>query len=330
MLNDLIISNIRKSLNIISQRGLSFSLNSGELNFLPSFDRNKIDGQIVCAQADYFGFYALRSALRGLGLSTNFLVAGQRTLSDDLYGPTVVSLYTAAYHVVESLLALSGRVWVNLQAHEDSSSATVPLIIVGCLTRDNSWIFENRRRTHLSRWKELRPILLDADPHLLQCFQDLFQHFFRGRYKSRTPLKLYLEALDSANPLPIGEPFSLREKVDEFLEMIAESRHTSHYGGFGSDPFAYEATINGELHNRKGMAARARAFEEFVRGVIDEMSTKLDEFLGELKLPETVKTALFLSVGFPWFDEPQYDLIQPKQLGVRLKRLFHSICDGQP
>ena len=322
MLNDLILSNIRKSLRSINQQRLKFSFRPGELNFLPSFE--SVNGSIVCAQVDYFGFYALRSALRGLELSTNFLVAGQRTLNDNLYGPAVVSLYTAAYHVVESLLALSGRVWI-VEDKKRPQDTDAPSVVVGLLTRHNTWKFEKRRRGHSQHWKELRPVLLNADAELPPYFQDLFQHFFRGRYKSRTPRKSYLTALRSANPLPVGEPFSLQEKVDEFLHMIAQSRHDALYTGFGSDPLAYEAAVNGELANGTHMAAQARALENFARGVADEVSAKLDELLGNLELSETVKSALFLSVGFPWFDTPEHDLIQPKELAMRLKRVSCSI-----
>ena len=340
MLNDLIRSNIRKSLRSIDQQQLKLSLCPGcpgELYLLPSFEQ--VNGSIVCAQVDYFGFYALRSALRGLELSTNFLAAGQRTLNDNLYGPAVVSLYTAAYHLVESLLALSDRVWIDLgdkkRSKDDkkhskddkkhSKDTDALSVVVGRLTRHNTWKFEKRSRWHSHRWKELRPVLLKADAELLPCFQDLFQHFFRGRYKSRTPLKSYLTALGSANPLPVGEPFSLQEKVIEFLQMIAQSRHEALYTGFGSDPLAYEAAVNGELVNGTHMAAQARALENFARGVADEVSAKLDELLGNLELSEAVKSALFFSVRFPWFDPPKYDLIQPKELAIRLKRVSCSI-----
>ena len=320
MLDDLTLSNIRKSLHIIDQRGLELSLDRDELTFLPSFKR--VNEDIVCAQADYFGFYALRAALRGLELSTNFLAAGQRTLNDDLYGPAVLSLYTAAYHVVESFLALSGRVWIDLG---DDPDTDLPPVIAGLLTRRNTWAFENRKRGHSHYWQELRPILLNADAESLPYFQDLFQHFFRGRYKSRTPLKDFLEAWCSENPLPVGEPFSLQEAVDKFLHMIADSRHGALYTGFGSDPFAYEAAVNGESVTKEQMAAQARAFEKFAREVIGEVSAKLDELLGNLNLSKAVKSALFLSVYFPWFDTPRHDLIQPRDLAMRLKRVSHSI-----
>ena len=319
MLNDLLLSNIRKSLRVIDQRGLEFSIPPGELNLLPSF--NRVNGDIVCTQADYFGFYALRTALRGLELSTNFLVAGQRMLNDSLYGPAVASLYTAAYHVVGSFLALSGRVWIDLGDKQHSQDTDTPSAYVGLLTRHNRWVFEKRPRTHASRWKEVRPVLLKADTESLPYFQDLFQHFFRGRYKSRTPIESYLEVLGSANPLPVGEPFSLREKVDEFLHMIADSRHAALYTGFGSDPLAYEAAVNGESVTGEHMAAQARAFEKFTREVIDEVSATLDELLGELHLSKAVKFVLSLSVWYPWFDTPKYDLIQPKELAMRLKRV---------
>ena len=196
---------------------------------------------------------------------------------------------------------------------------------MGLLTRHNRWVFEKRPRTHAGRWKDLRPVLLKADTESLPYFQDLFQHFFRGRYKSRTPLKSYLKALGSANPLPVGEPFSLQEKVDEFLDMIAESRHTALYTGFGSDPLAYEAAVNGELVNREHMAAQARAFEKFARGIVDEVSATLDELLGDLNLSKAVKSALFLSVWYPWFDTPKHDRVRPEELAMRLKRVSRSI-----
>ena len=342
MLNDLIFPNIRKSLHVIDQRGLEFSFDRGELPSLPSFKR--VNGNIVCAQADYFGFYVLRSALRGLELSTNFLVAGQRTLNDGLHGPAVASLYTAAYHVVESFLALSGRVCIDPGDKKRSQETDAPSVYAGLLTHRNSWAFEKRRRTHAGRWKDLRPVLLKADAESIPYFQDLFQHFFRGQYKSRTPIKSYLKALGSANPLPVGEPLSLRDEwrpspkarqksrkqkklkiVDKFLWMISESRHDALYTGFGSDPLAYEAAVNGEWVNEGHMAAQARAFEKFAREVIDEVSAKLDELLGNLNLSEAVKVALFLSVWWPWFDTPRYDLIQPKELAIRLKRVSRSI-----
>ena len=342
MLNDLILANMRKSLRIIDQRGLEFSLRPGELDLLPSF--NEVNGDIVCAQADYFSFYALRAALRGLELSTNFLVAGQRMLNDGLHGPAVASLYTAAYHVVGSFLALSGRVWIDRGDKQHSQDADTPSVYVGLLTCHNRWVFKKRPRTHASRWKEVRPVLLKADAESLSYFQALFQHFFRGRYKSRTPLKAYLEASGSANPLPVGEPFSLRDEwrpspkdrqkirkqknlkiVDKFLYMIAESRHDALYTGFGSDPPAYEAAVNGEWVNEEHMAAQARAFEKFARGVVDEVSAKLEELLGNLNLSEAVKFALFLSVWYPWFDTPKHDRIQPEELAMRLKRLSRIV-----
>ena len=342
MLNNLVFSNIKKSLDVIDQRGLKFSFEPGELNLLPSF--NTVNGDIVCAQADYFGFYALRSALRGLELSTNFLVAGQRTLNDGLHGPAVASLYTAAYHVVESFLALSGRVSIDLGDEKHSQDADAPRVFAGLLTIGNRWVFEKRRRTHAGRWKDLRPVLLKADAESIPYFQDLFQHFFRGQYKSRTPIKSYLKALGSANPLPVGEPLSLRDEwcpspkarqksrkqkklkiVDKFLHLITKSRHGALYTGFGSDPLAYEAAVNGEWVNEGHMAAQAKAFENFAREIVDEVSAKLDELLGNLDISEAVRSVLFLSVWWPWFDTPRYDLIQPKELGMRLERISRRI-----
>ena len=124
----LLQANIQKSVRVLASMPAASDQNGPEMHrgaqsgpfpldppsLWPMFRQDK--GRICCEQAEYFGFYALRAALRGCFLATNHLSGSLILLQHELLSPAVLTSYTAAFHALHAFLALHGRSIVDTPA----------------------------------------------------------------------------------------------------------------------------------------------------------------------------------------------------------------------
>jgi hypothetical protein len=263
------------------------------------------DGSMIhCAQADYVGFYAFQQAVRCLLLGVNHHVAGDLLVTSDLYGPAVASYYTSAYHALHAFLALEGRVFFEspiwpIPSRRPTHGRRGPFI--GLLTRNNSWVFESRQRTHRAKWREVRQAFPQPNdlPH---AFHGLFDYMYQG---------VFQRGADPVDVIQNPDRFRIRlaDRFTEFLNRIAETRHQSIYESFGSDPHVVEALWNRDAFSTSGIDNQSLHFGGFAGTLLLNVASNVQNLIEKLNPTPEVRTALLLSIHIPWFDEPQIDSI---------------------
>jgi hypothetical protein len=311
----LVATNIEQSFKRLAENGANYradfqSIASKEpsykkpfavdgLTFRPILYRKGAD--LLSAQEDYLGFYALQQAIRGLLLGVNHCVGGNVLLVEELYGPAVASYYTAAFHGLYGFLALSGRVFLDstswpIESQRPPGDQSERFIAV--LTRRNQWILELRPRNHRSRWGEVRQVHAVNPDSLPECFEILFNYMYRGCHQPGVAL---VEAINNPQKYRVR----LADRLDQFLERIAESRHDSLYASFGSDPNVMEALWNGDTFTEHGIENQAIHFGAFALALLIDVGRDLNDLIRRISITPEIKTALALSVLSPWFDTPR-------------------------
>jgi len=320
-MNDLLLANIRKSLKLLNTGDIRLSLLPDDCTWRPIV-RNTPEG-IVCPQADYFGFYALRNAFRGVLLGANYLASGQAILVQSLYGPAVTLFYTASFHALHSFLALNGRVVIELTPTKKGHAEDIGDMVIAILNKKNQWIFEPRKRSHVGRWLELESIFAPRKYEIPAYFKDLFDYFFtgRGHYKCKVPLKEYVRRTSKGEKISPGTPYEVRDKLKEFLRMVAETRHIAMYESFGSDPVVVEGLINRDIFSTRGIDRQANQFERFATTFFQDITERLNWLIEQIEIEKDVRSWLFVSVYTQPFDEPEYDILYPENLASDLKSL---------
>ena len=245
------------------------------------------NGLVCCAQQKYLGFFVLRQAVRSLLLGVNYHVAGDVLLQMGLYGPAVASYSTAAYHALHSFLALEGRVLLDtpiwpLPSRSPREDQRQPYIAL--LTVRNSWVFEPRPRNHRSKWLEVRQAFASSPDALPACFHKLFGYMYRGVSQRGVDL---VERMMNPGKYRVR----LADRFGEFLTRIAETRHLSIYGSFGSDPNVVEALWNGDVFSTRGIDNQAIQFGDFAGSLLMCISSDICAVIGRLNpSPELRKT----------------------------------------
>ena len=97
------------------------------------------------------------------------------------------------------------------------------------------------------------------------------------------------------------------------LERIAASRHGALYATFGSDPYVFEALVNGDAHTTYGIGKQAELFVSFAEALLREVAGGTLDIIGELR-DRKARTWLFLCTYVPWFDSPKYEQLQNAEL----------------
>jgi hypothetical protein len=258
-------------------------------------------GVVLCAQESYFGFFVLQQALRCLLLGVNYQVAGDVLFERELYGPAVATYYTSAYHTLHAFLALEGRVLFDcpiwpIPSRSPSPDRRQPYIAL--LTARNSWVFERRARSHRRKWLEVQQAFTSSPDDLPGCFHSLFDYMYRGVFQRGVDL---LDRIENPGRYQVR----LADRFEEFLIRIAETRHTSIYGSFGSDPNVVEALWNGDVFSRRGIDNQAGQFGKFAGSLMVCVSSDVHSIIGRVNPNPEVRTALMLSIHMPWFDDPQ-------------------------
>lgn len=216
-------------------------------------------------QESFFGFYALRNAIRGSLIGARMIQAGAHLEKGQFLAPSVSMYYAGAFHALTAFLSLRGRALVEtvlgppvVVLRKESTHTTCrqmdrhPEAVMAILTRNNRWVFEPRARSHRRRWDELRQVF--ASP--AQAIPEFVVDFCR-----------YLTCYDP-------EHASACELLDRGLQRLVEMRHESIYVGYGFDDVVYYDLINRDRFSDTGIDLRARSFREFAtRMLIDSIET---------------------------------------------------------
>ena len=142
----------------------------------------------------------------------------------------------------------------------------------------------------------------------------LFSYLYRGSYQRGVDI---VEVVRN----PAKYRVKLADKLDEFLDRIAETRHESLYASFGSDPHVMEALWNGEAFTERGIENQAIHFGGFAHGLLTEVAADLNTLADRLDMTPDLRNALALSAFHPWFDTLRIDQIANHELRQRTQSL---------
>ncbi|HZF09697.1 MAG TPA: hypothetical protein VFE33_12980 [Thermoanaerobaculia bacterium] len=274
------------------------------LSAFPVIYRN--GGELRCAQGSFFGFYLLCHAIRSCLSAVNFQIGGWLSANSSLYGPASGLFYTAAYHALAGFLAAHGRVLVDEQTFTWVFGEEKPQVVAACLTKENTWKFEGRRRSHDARWLELKSLFVRSSFEIPPYFRRLFSALYPNRYKRGVDI---LEILSN----PKEHRAQLEDHIDEFLLRIAEIRHVAIYHSFGDDPHIVDALFNREPvpGAEKKLGNQSRELGLFSQCLLEDATAAVRRIVEGLKVPKNVKLFLYLGSGQPWMDKPRSELWEP-------------------
>lgn len=297
-----LVNNLRSSIEYLEQERLSFGID-GEFRLWPSFEREGDTGY-VSPQAPFFGIYALSRAFRGIFSSVNYHMAGDILSHRKLYAPAVSSFYAAAFHQLESFLALRGRVFFALPNLSTE-------FCLGIL-KNKKWTFRRYRDSHARRWREILSLPEQERNALPACFENLFRYFYRGKHKERISAYALLKLSPSDRWKYIhGTSYCLEEKLKEFLEQIPRNRHEAIYRSFGSDVEAYDAMMSGDNDYGHGLHLKADAYGQFSTAFLSELCSELRDATKAVTYTPEIRENVGLITNFIpcWYDSPKFDQI---------------------
>lgn len=287
------------------------------ININPTFFKR--NDQIKCVQEYFFGVYALRLIFRGLILATNHFVAGKNLEKEMLFGPAISCFYSASFHLLHSYLALNGKVFIepvkSTRLIEPSFSPDIRKILLGVYQKKgNTWSFQVKSRNHKDKWAELKSLL--ALPKTRpESFSVLFCYFYGADLSWVRSKEGHAFEFDKY----------LNDRMDGFIEMIANTRHFSIYQSFGSDPEVVDAIVNGETFNDRVMDSQMAAFSKFSEQLYFECLELVSLLVDGIKIDNAVREAISLLVFHPYFDTPKVSLVKNEELRFRLKWLYELI-----
>lgn len=272
-----------------------FSLH-GDLTIFPVMFGT--DGGLRSAHEHTFGFYALRTAVRGLFLSVQFSSESQHALGRKRLGPAVLLGYTSAYHTLHALLALRGCVysdsddliWPLASQQKKKPSATATRLSSG-----GQWRPGGCRRSHTQRWLEVDALFKNDLGQLHDGFSMLYEHHH--------PESRVDPALLAVSPAWMRRPRkTLAEALNGLLRGIAEVRHRAHYLSSGSDPGVVDAQINREKFDDDGIERTAELMVAFAAMQLRECAKQTSDLLPSLQMSAKIREVFFLSCYYPPFD----------------------------
>lgn len=246
---------------------------------IPWFYRD-LSHEFQSPQQPFFGIYAVKNILRGILLGLRFIQGGDLLRENNFLAASIFSYYTAAFHLLHSYLAINGRIIIDIvkgpvnvinygktsTSSNPSLYATVsyepleptPETIIAILTRQNSWKFEPRARSHSRKWKELEPIFIELGYDIPEFFYSFFEYI-----------------------LSYGKDSSFKgdNSIQDGLKRLSEIRHEAIYQGYGFDDFFYNGVVNRDLDWSSGFEIKSERYREFATGFLTH---SINEFL-ELK-----------------------------------------------
>lgn len=292
---------------------------------VPWFYRDST-GTLQSPQSSFFGFYALRNILRGTFLSLRFIQAGDLLRKNNFLAASIFSYYTASFHLLNSFLAIHGRVIVDIVhgpikiiKHKKNKSSRItksasvgyttldpaPEIVMAIHTKQNKWVFESRARSHSRRWKELEQIFIESDYDVPEFYYNFFE---------------YILSYGSSIHVP-SEPKVL---VKEGMTRLTEIRHESIYSGYGADDFVHDGLINRDLFDSTGIDMKSKAYHNLSTGLISHAVDEIMnvKYLIPLDHWNEVQSLMFSSIFTPPFELSNFTLEGANELNDKIGNIF--------
>lgn len=339
-MNALLLSNIKKALRIVAEENPQipdYLINRENLGSekSPAFEISKtlakvaaqpipwfyrdIANELQSPQETFFGFYVLRNAIRGIFLGLRNIQAGDLLRKYDFLSASVMSYYTAAFHLLSSFLALNGRIIIenllpvkvlwgkNGVNHVKSILASSSYsIIIARITKNNTWRFENLPRTHKAVWRELEDIILKHTDKITTFFKSFFRYV------------LYYE-----------NSLSEIDLVRKGIQRLIEVRHESVYRGYGYDNIAHDAITNHDHAISWDIERKSVNYRDFGIGLL---TLSVDE-TAELKQKvdaenwDSIQTLLMGSIITPPFEIGDLTLSGKPKLTKDIVRIYNWVMN---
>jgi len=341
----LLAANIKKSLKIIAEDNpqippnlievidedpsITKSISRAEILMkiaaqrIPWFYRDESE-KLQSPQASFFGFYALRNLIRGIFLSLRFIQAGQLLKRNNFRAASILSFYTASFHLLNSFLAAHGRVIVDIVhggpikiiKHKQSETAQysslnhAPEIVMAILTNNNKWIFESRSRSHSRRWTELEQVFIKTDYDVPDFFYSLFEYILSYGPSSYAP----------------QEPSEL---LKEGIYRLTEIRHESIYIGYGDDDFVHDELINRDFSGICGIDLKSNAYHSFAMDFLKYVIEDVMEMKNIVPLVHwnEVQSLMYNSIYTPPFEPFDFKMEDNKELNEKIEDIFVWLTD---
>jgi len=272
-----------------------------------------------------FGFYVLPNAIRGIFKSINFHAAGNSSLNDKLFAPSILNYYTSAFHNLETFLALNGILYFfpSIIKNEEKIESVNQLTVLRYSFKKNKWCIEGGKLSHKDRWFELKRIFSD-EINTPTVFLNLFDYFFKASYHNKI-IKNPIFAKYYKNKKPI----LYKENIDEFLKLISNTRHLSAYNSFGSDPTVIGDLINHDIYSDDGIDLQAKYYHYLSKRFMEINLENITHIINELRINSKIKEAVWLTTLNEYFDEVKFNKIEDKNLMNNLIELYNWLRNSK-
>jgi hypothetical protein len=273
------------------------------------------DDKLDSPQLQFFGFYVLRSAIRGAMLAANFYASGRLLLAREHYGPAVALFYTALFHLCQAYLALHGKVTVSPVLTEPfvlierelkmigHAEWPQPQMVLCTLTSCSRWIIEGRSRSHGTIWREVGSVLMsDEDgkvPHWLSAF---------------------LEHIRQDSPEELADA-----DIPELLSRLAAFRHKALYEGIGIPESSMAPSGPGQVIFATALSSRASHFEKLTSKWLEHVLDYAVPLLVDCQPDGTLRRALITGIASPAMDPPALEWLEGCDSYELFERLTHWI-----
>jgi hypothetical protein len=280
-MNQLFNSNIKKSVEFLSgNSGLmktfhdlhfAYFIVAGKeaklAQITPSFKKEP-SGILILSDEEYldlspstpsFVIYAIKTILRSILLSFRFIQSGDMLLDKKFYSLSVFSYYTASFHILQSFLALNGRVVVRPTDQQRCDLGLNKALIMSRLTKCNRWCFEGFSQNHASMWREASDIFETINKDTLEHF--LF--FFK-----------YMIAIEQS------PPSDKQQLISDGLKKLPKIRHEAIYEGYGFDDYVFNSVISDEKDrfSLKELENKSIVYKMFARQFLKLTLMEIFEF----------------------------------------------------
>jgi hypothetical protein len=294
-------------------------IDNGEINFCVSIGKNNIGifpslalkskNSYMSDQSEHFSFYLLRTVFRGINLSVNFLAGGVKCQKENLYGPSTLLFYSSAFHTLNAYLAINGRVIVKHVLGINQKILPDVSIFAIFNNEKKEWSINKSDPKHKDRWILLKDIFGKKNNNKIpKSFNNLFQSLYNPDFQNRIiKNSIFKEYYKDEKEL------NIETKLKEFLELIAQKRHTSVYNTFGSNPEVIQDIENGDTFSDFGIDFHSNAFAQFANEFFEELLDLTIKLLENITIGEESKKALYQAIYTPSFDTPVLNLLSIQQ-----------------
>ncbi|MBU1862685.1 MAG: hypothetical protein KKH94_03350 [Candidatus Omnitrophica bacterium] len=233
----------------------------------PSFKKDS-SGSLILLDEEYldlapstpsFAVCAIKTILRSILLSFRFIQSGDLLLDKKFYSLSVFSYYTASFHILQSFLALHGRIIVRPTDNQRQELGLSKALIMSRLTKHNRWCFEGFSQNHDSMWREASDIFEATCNDILKHFLFFFE---------------YIIAIEQS------PPSDKQQLISEGLKRFPKIRHEAIYEGYGFDDYVFNSVISDEKDrfSLKELESKAIVYKMFASQFLKLTLKEIFEF----------------------------------------------------